>query len=159
LAGTSRGGYEAVDASAIVVRDDGDVDIDYQWRGGLSDEELYSLTLSYGGRGSVGWWDAIRPHSLGWIAARPSDGSLVGFVNVAWDGCDHAFLLDPKVRPDHRHAGVGTEIVRRAAAHVRDAGCEWLHVDFDDDLAPFYFSACGFQPTQAGLIHLVSPIE
>jgi len=80
-------------------------------------------------------------------------------VNVAWDGCDHAFLLDPKVRPDHRRAGIGTELVRRAAAHAKDAGCEWLHVDFDDDLAPFYYNACGFRPTLAGLIHLAEPIE
>jgi hypothetical protein len=36
------------------------------------------------------------------------------------------------------------------------AGCEWLHVDFDDAtrLAGFYFDACGFRPTTAGLIHL-----
>jgi len=27
-------------------------------------------------------------------------------------------------------------------------------VDFDDDLAPFYFDACGFEPTPAGLIRL-----
>ncbi len=33
----------------------------------------------------------------------------------------------------------------------RGAGCEWLYVDFDDDLAPFYVKACGFEPTQAGL--------
>ena len=136
-----------------------DVDIDYRWRGDLDGEELFSLTRSCGGEPSVGWWDRIRPHSFGWITARPRDGSLVGFVNVAWDGCDHAFLLDPKVRPDHRHAGVGTELVLRAAAQAREAGCEWLHVDFDDDLAPFYFHGCGFQPTQAGLIHLSDMAE
>jgi hypothetical protein len=33
-------------------------------------------------------------------------------------------------------------------------GCEWLHVDFDDDLRAFYFDACGFTPTNAGLKHL-----
>ena len=131
-----------------------DVDLYYRWRGDLDDEELSSLTVSCGGQPSDGWWDRIRPHSFGWITARPGDGSLVGFVNVAWDGRDHAFLLDQKVRPDHQHAGIGTELVRRAAAHAREAGCDWLHVDFDDDLAPFYFGACGFQPTQAGLIHL-----
>jgi hypothetical protein len=37
---------------------------------------------------------------------------------------------------------------------LRTAGCEWLHVDFDDDLRPFYFDACGFRPTNGGLIHL-----
>jgi ribosomal protein S18 acetylase RimI-like enzyme len=136
-----------------------DVDIDYRWRDDLDDEELFSLARSCGGQPSVGWWDRIGPHSFGWITARPRDGSLVGFVNVAWDGCDHAFLLDPKVRPDHQHAGIGTELVRRAAARAREAGCEWLHVDFADDLAPFYLDACGFQPTQAGLIHLPDTAE
>ena len=41
-----------------------------------------------------------------------------------------------------------------AARHAAEAGCEWLHVDFDADLEPFYFDACGFRPTKAGLIHL-----
>ena len=36
---------------------------------------------------------------------------------------------------------------------IRPHSLGWI-VDFDDDLAPFYFDACGFQPTQAGLIHL-----
>ena len=28
------------------------------------------------------------------------------------------------------------------------------HVDFERDLGSFYFDACGFRPTNAGLIHL-----
>ena len=32
--------------------------------------------------------------------------------------------------------------------------CEWLHVDFEEDLRPFYFAACGFTPTDAGLLAL-----
>ena len=130
------------------------MDLDYCWRGAIDDEELCSLTQAHGGWASVGWWDRIRPHSLGWVSARHRDGSLVGFANVAWDGGDHAFLLDPKVRPDHQRAGVGTELVRLAAVHAKRAGCKWLHVDFDDELAAFYLDACGFVPTPAGLIHL-----
>jgi hypothetical protein len=34
------------------------------------------------------------------------------------------------------------------------AGCEWLHVDFADDVADFYLRVCEFQPTQAGLRYL-----
>ncbi len=34
------------------------------------------------------------------------------------------------------------------------AGCEWLHVDFDDELRTFYLDACGFTPTAAGVIAL-----
>jgi len=43
-----------------------------------------------------------------------------------------------------------------AALHARASGCEWLHVDFEEHLTPFYFDACGFRPTRAGLIRLSS---
>lgn len=81
---------------------------------------------------------------------------LVGFVNVAWDGGDHAFLLDTKSRDEWQHRGVGTQLIGCAAQHATEEGCEWLHVDFKPDLRPFYLNACGFRPTGAGLIHLNS---
>jgi hypothetical protein len=40
---------------------------------------------------------------------------------------------------------------RRAARQAKAAGCEWLHVDFEPHLDTFYFDACGFRPTDAGL--------
>jgi len=76
-------------------------------------------------------------HSLGWISARDA-AALVGFVNVAWDGGVHAFVLDTMVAADARR-------------QARAAKCEWLHVDFEDDLRAVYFNACGFTPTKAGL--------
>jgi GNAT superfamily N-acetyltransferase len=132
----------------------GTTGVRFAWRGEATDAELVTLTLSHGGRPEAGWWDRIRPHSLGWVTARSADGSLIGFVNVAWDGGDHAFLIDTKVRPDHQRRGIGTELVRVAARHAKDAGCEWLEVDFEERLAPFYLDACGFRPTSAGLLRL-----
>lgn len=126
----------------------------YAWRGPLTDDEMVELVRSHGGRPEVGWWDRIRPYSLGWVTARTPDGVLAGFVNVAWDGGDHAFLLDTKTRGELQRRGVGTELVRRAVEGSRAAGCEWLHVDFERDLRAFYFGACGFEPTDAGLVHL-----
>lgn len=113
------------------------------------------------------WAAQLRAHSLGWVGAfddgddgDDSDdgggggGALVGFVNVAWDGYVHAFVLDTAVAVRARHRGVGRELVRMAVEGARAAACEWLHVDFDDDLRPFYFDACGFEPTNAGLVAL-----
>jgi hypothetical protein len=60
------------------------------WRGPITDEEMVNLVESHGGNAVAGWWDQIREHSLGWVSARTPDGTLVGFVNVAWDGGDHA---------------------------------------------------------------------
>ena len=105
------------------------------------------------GKDEWDWLGQVEGHSLGWVCARDGTG-LVGFVNVAWDGGVHAFVLDTLVTGKIQRQGVGTRLVEIAAEHARDAGCEWLHVDFEDHLRPFYFDACGFTPTNAGLIEL-----
>jgi ribosomal protein S18 acetylase RimI-like enzyme len=78
---------------------------------------------------------------------------LAGFVNVAWDGRTHAFLLDPTVRPQCRRRGIGTELVLRAVKAARQGPCEWIHVDCEAGLSDFY-RRCGFRATSAGLISL-----
>jgi ribosomal protein S18 acetylase RimI-like enzyme len=124
------------------------------WRGELSDAEMVELVDSYGGDSVVGWWDSIRPHSFGWVTARDREGLLVGFVNVVSDGCDHAFLIDTKTRGDYQRRGIGKRVVELAAEQAHAAGHEWLHVDFEPHLRSFYLDACGFEPTDAGLIRL-----
>jgi GNAT superfamily N-acetyltransferase len=102
-------------------------------------------------------WRDFRPilqHSLAYLCAY--DGAtLIGYVNLAWDGGIHAFVLDTTVHPDWRRQGIGTELVRRAVAVARKRGIEWLHVDCEPHLRTFY-GACGFQHTTAGLMHLFS---
>lgn len=78
---------------------------------------------------------------------------LVGFVNVAWDGGLHAFILDTAVEVASRRRGIASELVRRAAALARERQVQWLHVDFEPHLEGFY-RACGFRPTAAGLMAL-----
>ena len=87
-------------------------------------------------------------HAGAWL-----DGRFVGYVNVAWDGGVHAFMLDPTVHPDYRHRGIGTQLVRTVVDHLAGRGLDWLHVDYRAELDPFY-RACGFQPTTAGLVRL-----
>lgn len=130
--------------------------ISFAWRGQITDSEMTDLVRSHGGQPVSGWWDQIQQHSLGWMSARFETGLLVGFVNMAWDGGDHAFLVDTKTRGEYQHRGIGTELVRQAARFAKAAGCEWLHVDFERPLAAFYFEACGFRSTDAGVIHLWS---
>jgi ribosomal protein S18 acetylase RimI-like enzyme len=130
--------------------------ISYEWRGVISNPELNALHAEgFGHRVLDDDWGAqLAGHSLGWVTARDGE-TLVGFVNVAWDGGVHAFILDTLVATAARRHGIGTDLVAVAAERARAAGCEWLHVDFDDDyLARFYFDGCGFQPTKAGLIQL-----
>jgi GNAT superfamily N-acetyltransferase len=129
--------------------------IEYEWRGHFDNAEVNALHSEGFGHRVLDddWWGEVQRHSLGWVCAR--DGAdLVGFVKVIWDGAVHAFLLDTLVAARARRRGVGTALVAVATDRSRAAGCEWLHVDFDDHLRPFYFDACGFRPTNAGLIAL-----
>lgn len=130
--------------------------IGYEWRGRFEDAEvegLHAEGFEHAPFEDSGWWDQVAAHSLGWVCARDGD-DLVGFVNVAWDGAGHAFVLDTLVTARVRRQGVGVRLVQVATEQSRAAGCEWLHVDFEDHLRPFYFGACGFTPTNAGLIRL-----
>ena len=132
--------------------------IEYRWRGGFDNAEVEALHaegFDHPVLTGDDWTGQVERHSLGWVCARDGD-DLVGFVNVAWDGGSHAFVLDTLVTASVRRQGVGTRLVEIAAEGAREAGCEWLHVDFDDHLRAFYFDACGFTPTNAGLIALSS---
>ena len=127
----------------------------YQWRGQFDNAEVNALHAD----GFIheimndGWWAQVNQHSLGWVCARDQT-SLVGFVNVCWDGGSHAFILDTVVAAQAQRKGIGTSLVAVAEAEARNAGCEWLHVDFENHLRDFYFESCGFKPTNAGLIDL-----
>jgi GNAT superfamily N-acetyltransferase len=129
--------------------------ITYEWRGRFDNAELNALHAEGFAHRVLAddWWAQVQRHSLGWVCARDAE-ELVGFVNVAWDGAVHAFLLDTLAAARVRRLGVGSRLVEVAVEHARKAGCEWLHVDFEDHLREFYFDSCGFRPTQAGLIAL-----
>jgi GNAT superfamily N-acetyltransferase len=129
--------------------------ISYQWRGEFSNARVNALHAEGFGHRLLDddWTGQVSRHSLGWVCAV-ENGELVGFVNVPWDGGVHAFIIDTLVAASVQRRGVGTRLVEVAAEHARAAGCEWLHVDFEDELRPFYFGSCGFTPTNAGLIAL-----
>lgn len=126
-----------------------------EWRGEFDNPELNALHAEAFAHPilEIDWTSQVNAHSLGWVTARDA-GELVGFVNVAWDGEIHAYILDTIVSASRRRQGIGRQLVAVAAAEARAAGCEWLHVDFDEEHRPFYLDACGFEPTPAGLMAL-----
>jgi GNAT superfamily N-acetyltransferase len=131
------------------------MEITYEWRGAFDNAEVNVLHAEAFDHRILedDWRGQVHGHSLGWVCARQGD-ELVGFVNVPWDGAIHAFIIDTMVASTAGRRGIGTRLVEVAVAEARAAGCEWLHVDFDDHLRSFYFDACGFKPTNAGLIAL-----
>ena len=129
--------------------------IDYEWRGSFQNDELNQLHAEGFDHTHVNddWKGILERLSLGWVIAR--DGhDLVGFVNVIGDGLVHASIEDTLVANPTRRQGVGKQLISTATVKPRAAACEWLHVDFEDHIKAFYFDACGFRPTNAGLIQL-----
>jgi GNAT superfamily N-acetyltransferase len=94
----------------------------------------------------------LLARSLAYVCAYAGD-SLIGFVNLAWDGGIHAFVLDTTVHPAQGRQGIGRRLVAVAAAEARRRGIHWLHVDYEPHLESFY-RGCGFQPTAAGVMRL-----
>src|ERR1700722_10612856 len=137
--------------------------IAYEWRWSFDSREVSALPAEAfggpGGSGEVGdrdarpqdWRAQVERHSLGWACARDG-GDLAGVVNVAWDGSAHAFILDTMVAARMRRRGIGAGLVALAIQEARRAGCEWLHVDFEEHLRPFYLGGCGFTPPAPRLI-------
>lgn len=100
-------------------------------------------------------WSDFEPvlsRSLAFVCAY-HENRLIGFVNLAWDGGKHSFLLDTLVHPEFRRRGIGRELIRRAVAEAGERGLRWVHVDFEPHLQTFY-EQCGFRNTAAGLIRL-----
>ena len=127
----------------------------YRWRDNFDNAAINQLHAEAFAHPPLAedWWAQVNRHSLGWVCARDGD-RLVGFVNVAWDGGVHAFVLDAMVNRSHRRRGIATQMIEICVAQARLRRCEWLHVDFARELAPFYVETCGFSVTPAGLIKL-----
>lgn len=127
--------------------------IEYRRSFAIDSDEYNQLRLRAWGRENGFDWSPVLARSLGWISAH-ADGRLVGFVNVAWDGGGHMFLLDTTVDSGFQRQGIGSELVRRALDMAAEAGGDWMHVDSDPVLMRDFYGPCGFRPTPAGLVDL-----
>lgn len=60
-------------------------------------------------------FESIHLHSLACVVSYNND-EPIGYINIAWDGYIHAFLLNTTVHPDWRLKGIGQALVQKAAA-------------------------------------------
>ncbi len=61
--------------------------------------------------------------------------------------------LNAMVASTARHEEVGADLVQETCKESSKAGCEWLHVDFEEAFAAFYMGAYGFEASPAGLLN------
>jgi GNAT superfamily N-acetyltransferase len=132
------------------------MNVSYGWRAEFANADLNALHAEGFGHTirDIDWRAQVERHSLGWVCAFDQHRRLVGFVNVAWDGGVHAFVLDTLVQREVRHRGIGTALLEFAVKEAAAAGCEWLHVDFEAGLCDFYLGSGRFTSTPAGLVSL-----
>lgn len=97
-------------------------------------------------------FDDVLERGLAYVCAFDGE-TLVGFVNVAWDGGAHAFIVDTSVHPQYRRQGIATAMVKFGRDAAREQGAKWLHVDFEPQYAALYLR-CGFRETAAGVLAL-----
>jgi len=82
-------------------------DISVCWRDGFRNDAVNRLHAEAFGHRLCNddWWAQVNRHSLGWVCAKESE-ELIGFVNVAWDGALHAFILDTMVARGYQRRGM-----------------------------------------------------
>ncbi|GFE91563.1 GNAT family N-acetyltransferase [Steroidobacter agaridevorans] len=136
----------------------GDEPVIFEWRGTFTNAEVNALHAEafetrVFDETEWNWCELTEKHSLGWITARRGR-ELVGFANVLWDGLVHAWIQDVMVAASSRRQRIGVRLVHAARDEAARAGCDFLHVDFEQGLAQFYIDECGFKPVHGGLMRL-----
>jgi GNAT superfamily N-acetyltransferase len=130
----------------------------FEWRGAFSNQEVNELHAEafetrVFDESEWNWRELTAKHSLGWVTARRGE-QLVGFVNVLWDGLVHAWIQDVMVASTARRERIGVRLVLAARDGAAKAGCDFLHVDFAEDMRRFYIDECGFTAVPGGLMRL-----
>ncbi len=85
------------------------------------------------------------------LIVADEEGKAVGFVHAAFGPNQRETLVSKStgticalaVRGSHRHHGVGTELLNRAEAYLKERGAQNLHAGMMRPLTPFYFGLYG----------------
>ena len=126
--------------------------LDLQINPSLTSNELNQLFDSAWPNHKERDFEPILSQSLAYVTAFDQT-KLIGFVNIAWDGGVHGFILDTTVHGDYQRQGIGLMLLDAAKQVAQEQKLEWLHVDFEPEYESFYQKA-GFEPTGAGLLRL-----
>lgn len=129
--------------------------ISFALRSPVTNVELNALfTTAWPSHTSSDFQPVLRA-SLTYICAYAGT-QLVGFINLAWNGGSHAFILDTTVHSSFQRQGIGSQLLRQAVQVAHSHRIVWLHVDYEPHLDSFYRS-CGFRSTMAGILNVQEP--
>jgi ribosomal protein S18 acetylase RimI-like enzyme len=66
------------------------------------------------------------------------DGKLVGYVDSVSNGVTDAYIQDLAVHPEYQGQGIGTELMNRIIAKLKENRVFWISVSYDEMLQSFY---------------------
>ena len=120
----------------------------YQYNGSVSAEALADL------REAVGWNRMESAYknpaltSFCHIAAYEKE-KLIGYIDCISNGVTDAYIQDLMVHPDHQRRGIGTMLMDRMIAKLKEKHIYMISVIYDESLKPFY-ERFGFYPMLSG---------
>ena len=109
----------------------------YKYNESISPEAMADL------RESVGWNRMEKEYgnplmtSFFHIAVYDGD-QLVGFVDSVSNGVTDAYIQDLIVRPDYQGKGIGTDLMKKMIASLKEKHIYMISVIFEESLKPFY---------------------
>ncbi|MEM7260052.1 MAG: GNAT family N-acetyltransferase [Pseudomonadota bacterium] len=115
----------------------------------LTDHQINALFNASWPDWSERSFQPILRQSLDYLGAF-DNACLIGFVNLAWDGGCHGFIVDTTVHPDHRRQGIALLMLRELFTIARENNLQWLHADFESAYQRLYEKA-GFRMSAAGV--------
>jgi ribosomal protein S18 acetylase RimI-like enzyme len=66
------------------------------------------------------------------------DDRLVGFVDSVSNGVTDAYIQDLIVRPDYQGKGIGTDLMKKMIASLKEKHIYIISVIYEESLKPFY---------------------
>ena len=109
----------------------------YKYNESISPEAMADL------RESVGWNRMEKEYgnplmtSFFHIAVYDED-QLVGYVDSVSNGVTDAYIQDLIVRPDYQGKGIGTDLMKKMIASLKEKHIYIISVIFEERLKPFY---------------------
>ena len=111
----------------------------YIENGQISATDIAALRKSVGWNGMEEYYADPRMATASYCRIACYDGNmLVGYVDSISNGVTDAYIQDLMVSPEYQGRGIGTELINRVVARLKNDGIYWISILFDEELAPFY---------------------
>jgi Predicted acetyltransferase len=83
------------------------------------------------------------------IACYAENSRLIGYADSVSNGVTDAYIQDVMVAPEYQNRGIGTELMKRMIAQLKEDNIYMISVIFEEKLLPFY-SKFGFRKMMSG---------